>query len=96
MNQLRVWHIPQVPGKAFYVPVNNIAHAVIVLMALSEYDVFEHENNIKPDYSNASGLEEYVKYPGESTYEWCEWMDDDGDNIDVYELDGVKAVKGEW
>lgn len=58
MNKLRVWHIPQVPSEViFYVSVKNIDEAVLVLNCLAEYDAYEYENEIKPDYSNAQGLE---------------------------------------
>ena len=42
-----------------------------------DYDLFQYENNIKPDYCNASGLE----YFDEEEQEWCEWYDDDGLDI---------------
>lgn len=76
-GQLRVWHIPQVPMKAFRVPVKNIQEAKKVLDILANYDIFQFENNIKPDYSNVGGLEEF---DGE---EWQEWEDDCGDYIEV-------------
>lgn len=57
MNQkLRVWHIPQVPGKAFYVDVDSVAEGVKVMGILADYDAFQYENRIKPDYSNVNGL----------------------------------------
>jgi hypothetical protein len=74
---LRVWHIPQVPMKPFHVAVRNIREAKLILDALAFYDIFQFENNIKPDYSNASGLEVF------ENGEWSEWYDEDsGDSID--------------
>lgn len=37
---LRVWHIPQVPGKAFRVPVASVDEAKVLLRALAQYDLF--------------------------------------------------------
>ena len=75
-GKLRVWHIPQVPGKPFYVPVETPQEAVKVLNTLAEYDDFQFKNHIKPDYSNASGLEIF------EDGKWGEWYSEDGENID--------------
>ena len=74
-GQLRVWHIPQIPGEPFHVMVDSIEDAVKVLKILWDYDDFEYQQNIKYDYESASGLEVY------ETDEWCEWYSDDGDDI---------------
>lgn len=81
-QQLRVWHIPQIPGKAFRVEVASIEQAVLVLNAIAAYDVFQLANNIKPDYANAQGLEVFEKG------EWVEWNDEDGDDINAYKYAG--------
>ncbi len=57
MNKLRVWHIPQIPGKPFFVDVSSVEEGVRMMSALDDYDAFQYENNIKPDYSNANGLQ---------------------------------------
>ncbi len=63
-GDLKVWHIPQVPGEPFYVPVSSLEEATKVLGVLADYDLFQYEDRIKPDYCNASGLEENkVKKP---------------------------------
>lgn len=51
-----VWHIPQIPGKAFIYDTDNYDEALRVVDLLADYDAFQFENNIKPDYSNASGV----------------------------------------
>lgn len=79
-GSLRVWHIPQVPMHAFRVHVNSITEAKLVLETLAIYDLFQLEYKIKPDYSNAAGLE--VLENGE----WVEWYDDEGYGIDETEL----------
>lgn len=72
--KLRVWHCPQVPMKPFYVYVDNVDEAWKLANILANYDTFQYENNIKPDYSNMSGLEYY----DEEQKEWLEWEDEDG------------------
>lgn len=76
-GQLRVWWIPQVPGKSFTVDVVNILEAKLLLKALADYDIFQFENRIKPDYCNAGGLKTW------DGKEWEDWYDEDGN--DIYE-----------
>ena len=85
VGDLRIWHIPQVPGKAFYVPVKQASDAPAILKALALYDLFQFQNNIKPDYCNAQGLEVYVEdasfgdedgVPG-----WVEWDHEGGYDV---------------
>lgn len=56
-NKLRVWHIPQVPMKAFFVECDSIQEAVKIRNALAQYDLFQYENNVKGDYANANGIQ---------------------------------------
>ena len=82
LGDLRIWHIPQIPGKPFHIKVSSYQEAMLILPILWNYDIFQFENNIKPDYSNASGLEVYEtledsKWDGE----WCEWYNEEGDSI---------------
>lgn len=83
MNQkkLRVWHIPQVPGKPFHVEVTSVEDGVRVMKTLATYDLFQLENRIKPDYASAQGLEMWEEnYDGDGNDGWCSWEYDDGDN----------------
>ena len=76
--ELRVWHCCQVGSVGnFYVPVSSIEEAWKILNTLWDYDIFQYENNIKPDYTNTSGLE----YFDESEKVWTEWEDEDGCDI---------------
>ena len=77
MKSLRVWWIPQVPGIPMYYPVKDVEQAKFTLRLLAEYDLFQFENNIKPDYSNAGGLEEEHDVEG-----WSCWFNEFGDDID--------------
>jgi Superinfection exclusion gene product 17 len=72
---LRVWHIPQVPGQPFYVHVDSVNTAIQVLNLLAAYDLFQYQNKVKPDYTNAQGLEVY------EGGEWGEWHNDDDEDI---------------
>lgn len=75
-GSLRVWHIPQIPGAPFRADVANLRDAALLLRSLARYDLFQFENNIKPDYCNAQGLEVF------EDGEWCEWCDPEtGDSI---------------
>lgn len=76
--RMRVWWIPQVPMKPFHVDVKTLDEAKLLLNTLAQYDLFQLENNIKPDYSNAGGLEMYDEEEGD----WFEWSNEDGDQID--------------
>ena len=44
------------PMKPFYVDVASVEEAVKMMDVLANYDIFQFENNIKPDYCNAGGL----------------------------------------
>lgn len=55
----RVWHIPQIPGKPFHVATPDLATAVKIQEVLASYDLFQLREGIKPDFSNASGIEQF-------------------------------------
>lgn len=86
-KQLRVWHIPQVPMKAFFVDVASVEEGVKVMGILADYDAFQYENRIKPDYSNVNGLhlwdesltEQDLK-DMELTDKWVDWFYEDDEN----------------
>lgn len=73
---LRVWWIPQIPMKSFYVSVETVEEGKKIVEILAEYDLFQFDNKVKPDYSNAGGLEIF------EDGEWCEWCNDEGDTLD--------------
>lgn len=70
--KLRVWHVPKVPMKPFYIDVDSVEQAWGILNVLWDYDLFQYENRIKKNFFRASGLE----YFDEEEQEWCEWYDD--------------------
>jgi hypothetical protein len=75
-DKLRLWWIPQVPGKPFIMAVGNLREAKLLLDALAAYDLFQFENHIKPDYCNVGGLQCW------NGTEWEDWYDEDGNDID--------------
>lgn len=92
-GDLRVWWIPQVPGDPFYQRVADVNQAILLLKALAAYDAFQIVNNIRPDYSNAGGLEVF------KDGEWVQWCHPDiFDDIDEYMRNSQEETTsvGEW
>ena len=78
-GDLQVWHIPQVPGTSFDVSVASPAEAVRIMAILADYDIFQFEQKIKPDYNSAQGLQVF------EDGEWVDWYDHEtGNDIDVW------------
>jgi hypothetical protein len=71
-KKLKVWWIPQVPGKPFEVFVSPVEEGVRIMDVLADYDKFQFENRITPDYCNVGGLMEY-----DEEGEWVDWCDDE-------------------
>lgn len=71
----------------FIVEVDNLVEAKKLLDTLAEYDKFQLENRIKPDYSNLGGLDVYEQG------EWVEWCDDDGNHIDELTMDELNLME---
>lgn len=55
-SRYKVWHVPQVPMHAFIVELEDEAEAWRLVNTLAQYDLFQYDNQIKPDYSNVSGV----------------------------------------
>jgi hypothetical protein len=79
--ELRVAHYPQIPCKPFYVSVKDLYEAKKIMDVLAEYDAFQYEHNIKPDYCNQTVLE----YWDENDQEWESWCDEETGIDDVGE-----------
>lgn len=81
MEKLRVWHNPQFSLRntlrVFYIDVDSLEEAEKIIKVLADYDLFQYENNIKPDYANISGLEVY----DEEEKMWFEFIDENGLDI---------------
>jgi len=78
MKKLQVWWIPQVPGKAFNVNVNSVEEGVLLMDVLASYDYFQYVHRIKPDYSNAGGLNQWSEdCDGDGNPGWESWFDEE-------------------
>lgn len=76
--KFRIWHNCQIGAvDNFYIYVDDINTAWKIMNVLWDYDLFQYNNNIKPDYCNASGLE----YFDVEDDEWYEWYDEYGYDI---------------
>lgn len=51
----RVWWIPQIPMEAFRVDVESAEQGEWLMSVLADYDQFQYDHNVKPDYSNVGG-----------------------------------------
>ncbi|MCK4503388.1 MAG: hypothetical protein KAU22_10160 [Desulfuromonadales bacterium] len=82
--ELRVWWIPQLPGKSFYVGVGSVAEGVKIMVTLAQYDLFQLENNIKPDYCNCGGMQMFDPNDTEDAPEgsWVSWHDEESGEDD--------------
>lgn len=78
VQQLRVYHNCQVGAVPnFYIEVSSIEEAWLIMNILWEYDEFQFNNNVKPDYCNITGLEVF----NEKEKDWEEWYDELGQDI---------------
>lgn len=92
IGDLRVWWIPQVPGKMFYVPVGDVDEAIRVTEMLASYDAFQFEHRIKPDYSNVGGLQVYeANIEEDGGPGWLDLGDELADLRKSYDEDKLKA-----
>lgn len=87
-RKLRVWWVPQVPMKSFLVDVKTLEEADLLLTTLADYDIFQFENNVKPDYSNVGGL----MYFDEVEKDWFDWEDEEtGMDFDEYREEVLRS-----
>lgn len=56
--------------KAFEVEISTLAEGAKLLDVLANYDAFQFENNVKPDYCNSGGI--VMLEDGE----WVDWYDE--------------------
>lgn len=81
-KQLRVWWIPQVGAglTPFYQEVKTVQQGHELLKSLAQYDLYQYENNVKPDYSNAGGLQRM-----DADGDWVDWCDSEGSDLNDLE-----------
>jgi len=78
--KLKVWWIPQIGcGATFDVPVETVAEGVKILDTLANYDQFQLDNRIKPDYCNTGGLQMFDPDDDTDSPEgsWVDWFDEE-------------------
>lgn len=70
-QKLRVWWIPQVGAgiPTYHKEVGTIEEGKLLMDTLAEYDAYQLEHNIKPDYCNVGGLQALDAENGE----WEDW-----------------------
>lgn len=73
--EFRVWWIPQIPGGPFLADVPDLATGVLLCDVLAKYDLFQFEQNIKPDYANVGGMS--YRHPVLTDGEWQDFDPDD-------------------
>ena len=57
----------------------------MLLDTLANYDMFQLQHRIKPDYSNAGGLQIYLPDEGLDGDFWVDWEHPEtGDDFDAY------------
>lgn len=84
-QKLRVWWIPQLGADipTYHKEVSSIQEAKVVMDVLAEYDDYQFQNKVKPDYCNSGGLQVL-----DENGEWEDWEGDiDGeyfDEVDEY------------
>lgn len=93
IGDLQVWWVPQVPMTAFEWPVKDVASGVLLLDVLAEYDRFQYENKVKPDYCNDGGILRWCEdSDGEGTPGWLDWYDEETGEDDPQEWLARKAT----
>lgn len=77
MKNFKVSHYPQIPCNPFEVEFDTIQEALRLKDILADYDMFQYENRIKPDYCNMTAILAY----DEKYKEWYE--------LDDYEVEDI-------
>lgn len=96
VGDLNVWWIPQIGmSNEFDVDVASVAEGVKIMNVLANYDLFQLEYNIKPDFSNIGGLRRWCDdSDGEGVPGWESWYDEEtgADDPEEWLLDQVQTV----
>lgn len=59
IGDLRVAHFPQIPMQPFTVEVPTVEQGLWLVGVLADYDLFQYEKKIKPDYCNDGLVQRY-------------------------------------
>lgn len=80
MAKYMAYYIPQVPMKAFEFETDDLVLAQTVLEQIVSFSIYEFENNVKPDYSDAAGIVRWEE-DGEGGHAWFELEDYEQEEI---------------
>lgn len=80
-KKLRVCHFPQIPCEPFIVEVEDLKQAKEICNVLADYDLFQFDNKIKPDYYNTTVVEIF----DDEEQEWASWYDEETGIDDINE-----------
>ena len=96
-KKLRVWWIPQVPMPAFHVEVGSVEEGVKIMDVLADYDLFQFNNRVKPDYCNTGGLQEFCESDKTDSPEgsWVDWWDEEYSTDNPQEYLEYKAISAD-
>lgn len=78
--KLRVQHFPQIPCKPFEVLVDSLEQAKLIYETLGNYDLFQFDQRIKPDYCNVTIVQEWCM----KEQCWFDYYDEDGNDFNDY------------
>ncbi|APW58627.1 hypothetical protein [Paludisphaera borealis] len=90
--EMRISWMSQTTMEPFTYPVPDMDTASLLLDALAQYDLFQFERKVKPDYANCGGAE--WRHPILTGGEWVEFDPDDAS--DRMELAAMVAELAEW
>ena len=85
--EIKFWWIPQVPMKAFERLVATVSMGRELENAFADYDLFQHANDVKPDYCNAGGV--VYRHSDLTDGDWYD-VPDGGDELSELVADAVK------
>src|SRR5271166_1545240 len=90
--KFKVWWKPQIPMKAFKTEVTSREEGLKLCNILADYDIFQFENNIKPDYCNTGGVIAWALPISQNEDDWFDVPEDD-DEWNNYYLDEIKEYE---
>jgi hypothetical protein len=63
----------------FFVNVDSVTEGVKIMDVLADYDIFQFENLVKPDYSNDGGIQMFDESDNTDSPDgsWVDWCDDE-------------------
>ena len=83
-NIYRVAHYPQIPCNPFIIRCKTVTECKRIRDILCDYDLFQYQNHIKPDYANIS----VIQQRDYENNEWCDLEEQEIDDILAEEQKG--------